>query len=266
MSNAVGSNNEAEIELVSLWIHESQNLVVFTGAGVSTESGIPDFRSPGGIWEKYDPREFTFQKFIQSEEVRKLRWKMFMEMEQMWKSVRPNPAHYAIAELDRLGKLAAVITQNIDGLHQDAGVPSDKVIEIHGTNRYVVCLDCGTTWPSQEISDRIRCEDIDVPYCTECGGIIKTATISFGQAMPEKEVMESEYLSRKSDLMLVIGSTLVVQPAALMPMLTKQSGGRVVIINMSESSGDSYADIVFRGKAGELLPRIIGKYKEKYLS
>jgi len=250
-------------QLLADWIRESESLVVFTGAGVSTESGIPDFRSPGGIWEKYDPRELTYQKFIADPEVRKIRWKMFMENDALWKA-EPNPAHRAIAELHELGKLRAVITQNIDGLHQDAGVPDDKVVEIHGTGREVYCLSCGARWPSAEIRDRIEKEDIEIPECTECGGILKTATISFGQQMPEHEVRQSEKLSAAADLMLVIGSTLVVQPAALMPVITKKSGGKVVIINVSETEGDFMADMIIYGKAGEILPDVLAKYKRSY--
>lgn len=255
---------DAAINLVAGWIDQSKNVVVFTGAGVSTESGIPDFRSPGGIWDKYDPRELTFQKFLASEEVRKIRWKMFMEMAQMWKHAKPNPAHFAIAELEVLGKLRAIITQNVDGLHQDAGVSPDKVIELHGTNRVVSCLTCGANWPSEHIRDRIRDEGLEVPDCTECGGLIKTATISFGQAMPENKVIESERLSRDAGLMLVVGSTLVVQPAASMPEIAKQGGARVAIINLSETAGDHYADLVIRDKAGEVLPKVIECYKSKF--
>jgi len=256
---------DAAIDLVAGWIHESERMVGFTGAGVSTESGIPDFRSPGGIWEKYDPREMTYQKFMSNPEVRKLRWKMFIEMENMW-NAKPNPAHLAYGDLYRLGKLRALITQNVDGLHQDGGLPDDKVIEIHGTNRYVVCTNCGARWPSSKIKERIVAENLEIPDCIECGGIIKTATISFGQPMPEKEVMESQRLSQEADLMLVAGSTLVVQPAALMPQITKEQGGRVVIINLSESHGDYYADMVIHGKAGEVLPRIVESYKSNYLA
>jgi len=250
---------------VSGWIHESERLVVFTGAGVSTESGIPDFRSPGGIWEKYDPEKMTYQNYLADPEVRKLRWKMFIELEAMW-SAKPNPAHLSIAELHHLGKLRAVITQNIDGLHQEAGVPADKVIEIHGTNREIYCLSCGARWPAAVVRDRIVEQGLDDPPCTECGGIIKTATISFGQAMPEKETRQSERLSREADLMLVVGSTLVVQPAALMPLVTHRSGGKVVIVNLSETGGDFYADLVIRGKAGEILPALLEKYRSLYLN
>jgi NAD-dependent protein deacetylase/lipoamidase len=253
------------VSLLANWINEAESVVAFTGAGISTESGIPDFRSPGGIWTKYDPRELTFQKFLADPEVRKLRWKMFMENESMWKA-KPNNAHKAIADLNDLGKLDGLITQNIDGLHQAGGVPPEKVIEIHGTNREVSCLDCGARWPSEEIRDRIKNENLEIPDCAECGGIIKTATISFGQSMPEKEVMESEQLSKNADLMLAIGSSLVVHPAALMPVLTKQSGGKVVIINLSETGGDDYADMLIHEKAGEFLPKVIECYKENHLT
>ncbi|HUT52362.1 MAG TPA: NAD-dependent deacylase [bacterium] len=261
MSNAVATDLDAAIELAAQWVSEAERLVVFTGAGVSTESGIPDFRSPGGIWEKYDPRELTYQKFLADPAVRKLRWKMFMEMEAMW-DAKPNPAHLAVAELHKLGKLRAVITQNVDGLHQDAGVPAERVIELHGTNREVYCLRCGARWPSSEIRERIAREKVEIPDCVKCGGILKTATVSFGQAMPEKETAEAVRLSEQADLMIVMGSTLVVNPAAMMPRITKENGGRVVIINLSGTEGDHYADLVVRGKAGELMPRIVERYKK----
>ncbi len=256
---------EQALDIAAQWIHESGSVVGFTGAGVSTESGIPDFRSPGGIWEKYDPEQMTYQRFLASEEARKQRWQLFMEMESMGKA-SPNPAHYALADLYNLGKLTAVITQNIDGLHQDAGLSEDKVIEIHGTTREVYCLYCGRRGPAEEIRERIRSEGIEVPYCTDCGGILKPATISFGQAMPEQEMRASERLAREADLMLTIGSTLVVQPAALMPMITKEGGGRVIIINLTETGGDGYADMIIRGKAGEIMSALFNRYKEKYLS
>jgi len=226
---------------------------------------IPDFRSPGGIWEKYDPRELTYQKFLADPKVRKLRWKMFMENEKMWQA-KPNQAHLALGELHEIGKLCAVITQNIDGLHQDGGVPADKVIEIHGTNKEVYCLDCGARWPSEEIRDRIEQDGLEIPDCVECGGILKTATISFGQPMPEKELAESERLAQEADLMLVMGSTLVVTPAALIPVIAKDAGGKVVIINLSETAGDHYADMILSGKAGEIMALVMEEYRERYAS
>jgi NAD-dependent deacetylase len=247
--------------LAGQWIAASQSLVAFTGAGISTESGIPDFRSPGGIWEKYDPRELTYQKFLADPQVRKLRWKMFMENEAMW-TAQPNPGHLALVELHRRGKLRAVITQNVDGLHQEAGLPADKVIELHGTNRVVYCVSCNRRWPAAVIRDRIMAEGLEVPDCTACGGILKTATISFGQAMPEPELRAAERLAREADLMLVIGSTLVVHPAGALPLITKQAGGRVIIIALSETAGDHYADLVLRGKAGEVLPLILKGMKD----
>lgn len=261
MAEKEGLTADDAIHLLAEWIHASSAAAAFTGAGVSTESGIPDFRSPGGLWTKFDPRELTFQRFLASEEVRKLRWKMFMEMEAMW-TAKPNPAHLALAELFQLGKLRAVITQNVDGLHQDAGLPAAAVIELHGTNREVYCLSCGDRAPSVEVRDRIRRQRLEVPDCLKCGGLLKTATISFGQAMPEKEMARAERLSRETDLMLVLGSTLVVQPAALMPWLAKQSGAKVVIVSLSETEGDAYADLLIRGRAGEVMPRVVEQYKK----
>lgn len=183
-----------------------------------------------------------------------------MEMDAVW-NAKPNAAHQGVAELYQLGKLRAVITQNVDGLHQDAGVPGDKVIELPGTNREVYCLSCGARWPSSQIRERIEREKIEIPDCEKCGGILKTATISFGQAMPEKETAEAARLSEEADLMIVMGSTLVVYPAAMMPRIVKDKGGRVVIINLSESEGDRYADLVVRGKAGEIMSRVVDKYR-----
>lgn len=254
---------EEVLDMLAGWIHEAKSVVAFSGAGMSTESGIADFRSPGGIWEKYDPREMTYQKFLASEDVRRLRWKMFVEGRAMF-DARPNPGHVALAELERLGKLDCMITQNIDGLHQAAGNSEDKVIELHGTHRHVLCLDCGRRWPSEEILERLLRDKIDIPDCTDCGGILKTATISFGQPMPREEMERAEEASRNCDFFLVAGSTLVVQPAALMPVMAKQAGARVVIVNLSETAGDNLADIIVQGKTGEILPLIVERYTDKH--
>jgi NAD-dependent deacetylase len=251
------------IDLIADWIDEARSVVAFTGAGMSTESGIPDFRSPGGIWSKYDPEEMTFQNFLAKEEVRRKRWRMFVEGRSMLEA-KPNPGHKALADLESLGKLECLVTQNIDGLHQAAGNSQEKVVELHGTQRYVYCLDCGKQWPSEEVLRWIVEDGIEIPECTECGGLVKTATISFGQAMPREEMQKAEDASRNCDFFLVAGSTLVVQPAALMPVIAKQSGAKVVIVNLSETAGDNLADMILRGKTGEILPLIVNKYRDKY--
>ncbi|MFO8010107.1 MAG: Sir2 family NAD-dependent protein deacetylase [Dehalococcoidia bacterium] len=237
-------------------INESRRLVVFTGAGVSTESGISDFRSPGGLWEKYDPAEFIFDRFISSEQTREKYWEFNRVLWPGIVEAQPNAAHLAIAELDRMGKLDCVITQNIDGLHQRAGLPDEKVIELHGTARWVICLDCAKRYPRQEIHDLVE-SGVKAPRCDECGGILKPATVSFGQAMPEKETRDAERRSGSCDLFIVIGSSLVVYPAAQMPLLARQCGAKLIIINTTPTPHDSHAEVIIREKAGEAMQEII---------
>ncbi|MBI2862323.1 MAG: NAD-dependent deacylase [Chloroflexi bacterium] len=240
----------------------AKRVIVFTGAGVSTESGIPDFRSPGGIWTRYDPEDFTYQKFLSSQDARKRYWHLFQD--RTFLDARPNPGHLAIAELDRLGKLDCVITQNIDGLHQAAGLPDEKVIELHGTQRWVRCLSCKQRYTRPEILERLAAGEA-VPECRSCGGILKPATISFGEAMPERETREAELRSHACDLFLVVGSTLVVYPAAYMPLFALQSGARLIIVNLSETPLDHQATLVIHGKAGDVLPAIIDRLRQKLL-
>ncbi|MGB9693273.1 MAG: SIR2 family NAD-dependent protein deacylase, partial [Fervidobacterium sp.] len=204
---------EEKIKQAAQWILSSKRIVVFSGAGLSTESGIPDFRSPGGVWSRYNPEDFYFQKFISSEASREKYWQMATEMYEPMKKAEPNLAHLAISELERLGKLDCVITQNIDGLHLKAGNSPEKVIELHGTAMYVTCLNCHKRYDRDEIQERIK-KGVKVPYCDDCGGPLKPATISFGQAMPEWETQEAYNRSSLCDLFIVIGSSLVVQPAA----------------------------------------------------
>lgn len=251
--------DQAVVEIARL-IVESEKIVIFTGAGVSTESGIPDFRSPGGVWEKFDPDDFTYQKFISSEESRRKSWSLSKEFYHTVAGAKPNPAHQGIAELEQLGKLDCVITQNVDNLHQKAGNSSDRVIELHGTTVWVDCLNCGKRYSRDEI--QVWLEDgVEVPKCEDCEGILKQATISFGQSMPQTETAEAERRSRESELFIVVGSSLVVQPAALMPLFAKQGKARLVIINMSDTPHDGYADVIIRGKAGEVFERIMAKVR-----
>ena len=242
----------------------AKKVVVFTGAGMSTESGIPDFRSPGGIWSKYNPDDFTYQKFLKDPEVRKRSWQMF-GMFRMLDLVQPNPAHYAVAYLDNMSKLDCVITQNVDGLHQKAGVPEEKVIELHGTIKFAKCLGCGKRYPIEEVAKKLE-EGMEEPVCDDCGGILKSATISFGEAMPVKETAEAERRSRECDLMLVLGSSLVVYPAAYMPIYAMESGAKLVIINVGSTSMDQYADVHINEKVGEVLPKIVERVKIRLAS
>jgi len=238
----------------------AKKVTAFTGAGISTESGIPDFRSPGGIWTKYKPEDFTYQKFISNPETRRLSWQRFRDIP--WTSVKPNAAHYALAELERLGRLDCVITQNVDGLHQLAGNGEDRVIELHGTVRWVACLGCGKRWPRQEVEAWLE-RGVEIPQCDACNGLLKSATISFGQAMPVKETREAEARCRACDLCIVIGSSLVVYPAAYMPVYAKQAGADLVIINREPTPMDNQATVVVHGGAGETLTKVIEGVKAR---
>jgi NAD-dependent deacetylase len=255
METAEAIGNAAE------WIATTEHVVVFTGAGVSTESGIPDFRSPGGLWERYDPRDFTYQRFLSSEDARVKYWEMHSELYRMLTQVAPNPSHYACVELDKLGKLDCVITQNIDNLHQDAGLAAEKLIELHGNALVVSCLSCGTKYTREDVQRRLDAGEI-VPPCMECGGILKPDTVSFGQSMPLEEMRRAEYHSEHCDLFIVVGSSLLVHPAALMPVLATSRGAKLIIINLTETPYDGDAGIVIRHRAGEVMSAIVQKVKE----
>lgn len=253
---------EEKIKQVAQWIISSKKLVIFGGAGLSTESGIPDFRSPGGVWDKYNPEDFYYQNFIASEASREKYWQMATEMYEPMKKAQPNPAHLAIAELERIGKLDCVITQNIDGLHQKAGNSEEKIIELHGTAMHVTCLHCKKRYDRDAIQERIR-RGTKVPYCDDCGGPLKPATISFGQAMPERETEEAYQRSSACDLFIVIGSSLVVQPAASMPLIAKRNGAKLVIINRDPTPYDHLADILIHGQAGPIMAEILNAVKKE---
>ena len=248
-----------EIEQLAQLIIESKKTVVFTGAGISTESGIPDFRSPGGIWSKYDPEDFTIQKFLSSPAARRTHWKMFTESGLITEA-EPNLAHYAIAELHQLGKLDCVITQNVDNLHQKAGVPEDKVFELHGNMRWVVCLSCHRRFPLPEVLQRIQ-EGAEVPDCPDCHGILKPDAVMFGEALPQETLMEATRRSQNCDLFIVIGSTLVVTPAAYMPTYARKAGAKLAIVNFSPTPLDHHATVLIRGKAGEIMSKVMERVK-----
>jgi NAD-dependent deacetylase len=252
---------EEKVEKVAQWIITSKRAVVFSGAGLSTESGIPDFRSPGGVWDRYNPEDFYFQNFLASEASREKYWQMATEMYEPIKKAQPNLAHMAIADLERLGKLDCVITQNIDGLHFKAGNSEERVLELHGTAMYVSCLSCNKRYDRDEIQERLR-KGLKAPYCDDCGGPLKPATISFGQAMPERETQEAYHRSSSSDLFIAIGSSLVVQPAASMPLVAKRNGAKLVIINRDPTPYDDLADMVIHGQAGPVMASILEKVKK----
>jgi NAD-dependent deacetylase len=249
---------ESLIEDGAKIIGSAEKVVVFTGAGVSTESGIPDFRSPGGIWTKYQP--IMFQDFMNSEEMRRESWRRAKETYHLFADVEPNAAHHAIVELERMGRLDCVITQNIDNLHQKAGNSPERVIELHGTAMYVICMECGKRWPRAEIQGWLE-RGVEMPICDDCGGIMKSATISFGQPMPEKETLQAQRKAEQADVFVVVGSSLVVYPAAQMPMLAKRNGAKLIIVNLGETSLDAYADVRISGRAGEIMKHLVRRVK-----
>jgi NAD-dependent deacetylase len=234
---------------------------VFSGAGLSTESGIPDFRSPGGVWDRYDPEDFTFQNFLASEASRERYWQMATEFYEPIKTAQPNRAHLAIAELEKLGKLDCVITQNVDGLHHKAGNSEERVIELHGTAIFVSCLNCSKRYDRDEIQERVL-RGQKVPRCDDCGGILKPATVSFGQAMPQRETQEAYQRSPACDLFIAVGSSLVVQPAASMPLVAKRNGAKLAIINRDPTPYDDIADAIVSGQAGSAMAGILEYVKE----
>jgi NAD-dependent deacetylase len=241
----------------------SERIVVFTGAGMSTESGIPDFRSPGGIWSKYDPDLFTYQRFVREPETRRQVWQVTVEF--FLNKVEPNPAHYAIAELEKLGKLDCVITQNVDSLHQKAGNSADKVFQLHGNTDWVVCLSCGRRHKIEEIRKRLE-QGIEIPDCDDCHGILKPDGVFFGESLPERELGEAIRYSRSCDLFLVIGSTLVVYPAAYMPVYAVEAGAKLVIINLSPTPMDRQATVLIQAKAGEAMNKVVEQVRARLSS
>jgi len=241
-----------DLHLAVRFLRSAQRVVALTGAGLSTESGIPDFRSPGGVWERFRPIEY--QQFLASHEARREHWRYKRATVPAMLAAEPNAAHRALSELEAAGRLLAVITQNIDGLHQRAG--SRRVLELHGSNLEAVCLRCEKRVPIASVLALLEAGD-DVPVCRECGGWLKPATVSFGQSLPADVLQEAATLARDSDCFLALGSSLLVNPAASLAGLAKQSGSRLVIVNLSPTPYDDLADVVLRGKVGEVLPQIV---------
>jgi NAD-dependent deacetylase len=237
-------------EALAALLRGSRRAVVFTGAGISTESGIPDFRSPGGIWTRMMPIDFA--DYVADPEARRESWRRRFEMEETCNSVRPNDGHRAVAELVARGIVAHVITQNIDALHQAGGVPEAQVIELHGNTTYAKCLDCERRMEIADIRAHFSAH-AGAPDCPACGGIIKTATISFGQSMPEREMMRAEAAVADCDLCLVTGSSLGVYPAAAFPLKARRGGAKLAILNREATPQDPYADLVIHGEIGPIL-------------
>jgi len=232
----------------------SNRVVALTGAGLSTASGIPDFRSPGGVWEKYKPVEYA--DFQRSEDARREHWKYKGATIPAMLEARPNPAHDALARLEAAGRLLGVITQNIDGLHQAAG--SRNVLELHGTNRYAVCLRCGAEEPIEPVLERLVGGE-DVPACERCRGVLKPATVSFGQMLPPDVLRQAMEVTRQADCLLALGTSLQVQPAASLVDVAKEHGARVIVVTRSSTPYDALADAKLDHPLGTCLPEIVGQ-------
>jgi NAD-dependent deacetylase len=232
------------------FIDQADVIQPFTGAGISTECGIPDFRSPGGLWTKTHP--IPFDQFVASAQMRDEAWRRRFAMDTHFASAKPGRGHLALASLYRSGKVPAVITQNIDNLHQASGISKDDVVELHGNTMYATCLTCEKRYELSWVKQKFEVSGSRAPDCA-CGGYIKTATVSFGQAMPQREMQRAEELSSACDLFIAIGSSLVVWPAAGFPLHAKRNGARLVIVNREPTDFDDIADLVVRQDIGEAL-------------
>ena len=238
------------------WISAASRIVGFTGAGIATESGVPDFRSPNGVWARN--RIVGFQEFVASEEGRAEYWRQKVEAWPAMRSARPNSGHLAFVGLHRRGKLATLVTQNIERLHQKAGLPCEKVLELHGTTTEAACLSCGDRITSDEACARVEGGE-KAPLCRLCGGLLKPATVSFGQPLPPRVMQQAQAAAENCDLLLAVGSSLVVEPAASIPRLAKRAGARLVIVNREATALDSIADMVVHGEIGAVLPAMLGR-------
>jgi len=249
----IASDLETGIAQLRKLVGSASVIAPFTGAGISTECGIPDFRSPGGIWTKNQP--IPFDEFMSSQEARNEAWRRRFAMEEQFANARPGRGHLALASLYRAGKARGVITQNIDNLHQSSGILPDDVIELHGNNTYAVCLDCAERYELSWVKAQFVVSG-QAPDCT-CGGHIKAATVSFGQAMPERAMRRAEQMTLSCDLFVAVGSSLVVWPAAGFPLMAKRNGARLAIINREATEFDEIADLVVRGDIGTVLSPLI---------
>ena len=249
------SDDRWRIDELRRMIETCKRAVVFTGAGISTESGIPDFRSPGGVWTRYSP--IRYQDFISSEEARVESWRRKFDDAYGFNGAEPNRGHRAVEKLVREGIVSAVITQNTDGLHQASGIPDDKVIELHGSNVYAACLNCGKRHELEPIREAFLA-DGTIPVCADCGGHVKTATISFGQPMPERPMRRAQEETLACDLFIVAGSSLQVYPAAGFPQIAARNGASLAILNREPTELDSFADLVLNMEIGPTLGDAVG--------
>lgn len=240
------------IERAKKLVQKSKKITALTGAGISVDSGIPDFRSEGGLWERYDPHEYaTIESFMQNPTKF---WTMGRELAETMIKAEPNSAHRALTKLEEDGKLIGIITQNIDNLHQAAG--SKKVVELHGNYLRAYCIECNEEYVGEKVHQRVANGEIP-PRCEKCNGILKSEAVLFGEPLPEEAMQEAIHLCRETDLMLVIGSSLTIYPAAYLPQLAKNSGAKIVLVNLEGINRDSVADIVINGRATEVIPKIV---------
>jgi NAD-dependent deacetylase len=247
----IASDLQSAVDDLRDLIDDAQCILPFTGAGISTECGIPDFRSPGGIWTRMAP--IPFDAFITSQEMRDEAWRRRFAMDEQFLAAKPGRGHRALASLHRRGKAPALVTQNIDNLHQASGIPAQNVVELHGNTTYATCLDCAKRFELPWIKQRFDAEGERAPDCPGCGGYIKTATVSFGQPMPQEAMQRAEELTRACDLFLAIGSSLVVWPAAGFPVMAKRNGAKLVIITREPTELDDVADLVIHDDIGDVL-------------
>lgn len=258
--NLDGTISPADLDLVAAMIRASERLVVFTGAGISTESGIPDYRGPNGVWAR---QAIPHIDTIRTDEASRVAdWQFRRQRYPEMLAREPNAGHLAIADLEAMGLLLAIVTQNIDGLHQKAGNDPERVIELHGSTHTLRCLSCGRIWDGQDIQRRLEAGETD-PRCEVCGGILRTGTILFGEALPQQALKTAMAVSRAADLMIVIGSSLVVNPAARLPAIARDHGARLVIVNQSATPLDELADVLIQGGAGDALSGIVARVRNE---
>ncbi len=242
------------VEQAQGWIAQARRVVAFTGAGISTESGIPDFRSPNGVWARN--RTIYFDEFVRNEQDRIEYWRQKVDSWPAMRNAAPNEGHLALVNLARQGKLRALITQNIDGLHQRSGLDPALILELHGTTTEAVCLQCADRIPIGQAVERVQSGE-QAPRCRRCGGLLKPATVSFGQSMPQNVLRKAEEASTSCEVFLAVGSSLVVHPAAGLPLLAKRAGAKLIIINRTETPLDEMADLVVNDEIGKVLPLMV---------
>jgi NAD-dependent deacetylase len=241
------------LEQFAARMKSAEAIVFFTGAGISTESGVPDFRSPGGVWTKYQP--VLFQDFLASESARVQHWQLKKATYELFKTVEPNISHYSICQYEQRGRMLGLITQNIDGLHKIAGTSEEKLVELHGTDRLVTCLKCAKRYQPVDVYENLG-ETFVAPTCSDCGGFLKSANVSFGQSMPVEAMRRAQAWSEQADVFIVLGSSLQVQPAASFPVIAKRSGALLAIVNRDPTPLDEIADFVHNGSIGDFFRQL----------